>query len=50
MGGEWAERRQAEADVSLRSSFRLFGSSSVEGIVRNLKADGSSFATEQAEV
>lgn len=29
---------------------RLFSSSSVEGIVQNLKADGSEFATRQAEV
>lgn len=29
---------------------RLFGSGSVEGIVQNLKADGSQFATKQAEV
>ncbi|MEQ2299490.1 hypothetical protein AMECASPLE_015682, partial [Ameca splendens] len=28
---------------------RLFGSSSVEGIVQNLKADGSEFARKQAE-
>ncbi|XP_037542210.1 3-hydroxyisobutyryl-CoA hydrolase, mitochondrial [Nematolebias whitei] len=29
---------------------RLFSSSSVEGIVQNLKADGSEFATRQAEI
>lgn len=32
------------------SPFRLFSSSSVEGIVRDLKADGSDFANKQAKV
>lgn len=30
--------------------FRLFSSSSVEGIMQNLKADGSEFANKQAQV
>lgn len=32
------------------SPYRLFSSSSVEGIMQNLKADDSPFAKKQAEV
>lgn len=31
-------------------SLRLFSSSSMEGIMQNLKADGTEFAKKQAEV
>lgn len=42
----WLFEKRHAVSVSLR----LFSSSSVEGIVHNLKADGSAFAKKQAEV
>lgn len=44
-GGDTPETR-----AGVFSSVRLFSGSSVEAIVSSLKADGSSFATKQAEV
>uniref|UniRef100_A0A3Q2PAI1 3-hydroxyisobutyryl-CoA hydrolase n=1 Tax=Fundulus heteroclitus TaxID=8078 RepID=A0A3Q2PAI1_FUNHE len=47
---EWRAQPGPDVDTNLSlSPSRLFSSSSVEGIVQNLKADGSEFAKKQAE-